>query len=50
MGLYQNLNWQASSGYEKNDIINVMGRIVKYIYIAPNIVKTTISDNKKKLN
>jgi glycosyltransferase involved in cell wall biosynthesis len=49
MGLYQNLNWQASSGYEKNDIINVMGRIVKYIYIAPNIVKTKISDNKKKI-
>jgi len=35
-GLYNNICWQASSEFEKRDILNILNRKAK-IYIAPNI-------------
>lgn len=49
MGFYQKMNWQASSIYEKKDIINVLSVDAKCIYIVPNLTKTTTSHNKKKI-
>ncbi|GHB57427.1 hypothetical protein GCM10008107_02910 [Psychrosphaera saromensis] len=36
MRLYKNITWQASSEYESQDIINVMGRKSK-VLVAPNL-------------
>jgi glycosyltransferase involved in cell wall biosynthesis len=36
VGLYSNIIWQASSEYEKNEILKWFGSVAK-VYIAPNI-------------
>ena len=46
LGIYNNLYWQASSIFEKKDIINNLGKIPKKIYIAPNLVSTIVKDKK----
>jgi glycosyltransferase involved in cell wall biosynthesis len=37
IGLYQNLIWQASSVYEKADIIRAIGSIASLVYVAPDL-------------
>jgi glycosyltransferase involved in cell wall biosynthesis len=36
-GIYKKLNWHASTEYEKNDIIKVMGVSANQIYVARNL-------------
>ena len=36
-GLYQKLHWQASSNYEKADIIRVFGSIAQWVHVASNL-------------
>tara|TARA_B100000795_G_scaffold62178_1_gene41757 strand:- start:2298 stop:3470 length:1173 start_codon:yes stop_codon:yes gene_type:complete len=48
LNLYNNLYWQASSSFEKNDIIKEITDVEKYIYIAPNLTTPKFFDNKKK--
>ena len=45
-GLYKNLFWQASSSFEKKDILQNFKNIKKSIYIAPNLT-SNISINLK---
>lgn len=47
LGIYKNLYWQASSNFEKRDIINNLGKIPKKIYIAPNLVSPTVVEKKE---
>lgn len=37
IGLYQGLYWQASSDFEKTDIIRKMGSIASRVYVAPDL-------------
>jgi len=48
LGLYKNLNWQASSIYESEDIKKNFGEVAQKIYIAPNLISTKIFSYKKK--
>jgi len=51
LNLYQNLNWQASSEYERKDIINTLGNIAQRIYIVadfpPLPLKSIYKNNVK---
>jgi glycosyltransferase involved in cell wall biosynthesis len=38
LGLYDGLIWQASSGYEVNDIKSALGRVARRIIVAPDVL------------
>ena len=48
-GLYKNLFWQASSSFEKKDILQNFKNIKKSIYIAPNLTSNISINLKHKL-
>ena len=45
--LYKDLYWQASSNFEKNDIIKKINEARQNIYIAPNLTSPKFFDNEK---
>ena len=44
LNLYQGLNWQASSHYEKKDIIRELSGTAQQIFVAPDLT-AFMSDN-----
>lgn len=48
LGIYKNIEWQASSNFEKDEILDVMGELAKNITIAPNIPSHKISSEALK--
>ena len=49
LGLHKGVFWQATSDFEKKDIIREMGNISKHIYIAPNLTPILESVNSKEV-
>ena len=47
LGLSKGLFWQASSNFEKKDIIREIGSIAKRIYIAPNLTLPVLNVDLK---
>jgi len=44
LSLYNNLHWQASSDYEREDICRRVGSIAKSVHIAPNLTSVFNAD------
>lgn len=47
IGLYNNLRWQASSNFEYADILRELGDIAKVINVAPDLISSKWSIQKK---
>jgi len=48
LGLYDNLNWQASSAFEAEDIKRMMGSVARSIQIAPDLPALVTQSNEEK--
>jgi len=48
LGLYDNLNWQASSAFETEDIKRMMGSVARSIQIAPDLPALVTQSNEEK--
>lgn len=44
VGLYQNIHWQASSYYEKEDITREMASIAQWVHVAPNLTSFDVQE------